>query len=45
MYIHVCLLETKVGEQENTLDIRGAWFELRGKFNFKHPWSYLIGAE
>lgn len=37
--------ESQIGKQENTFDIRSARFMLRGKINFKSPWSYLISLE
>jgi len=37
--------KTQVGEQPTTGDIRSARMMLRGKINFKAPWSYLISVE
>ena len=35
----------QVGEQDSRFDIRSARMMLRGKINFKRPWTYLISAE
>ncbi len=37
--------EAQVGPQESTGDIRGARVMMRGKLNFKNPWSYLLSLE